>query len=229
MNNQRGILYIVWGDRIEPILQRSIDSVKKYHPELPIHVVRESPPADKLRSLELKTTMGLRTPFNTTLYLDADTIVMGDLTHAFNKAEQFGLACSICECPWTRRYGNAEGDNIEYNTGVLFFSKTSADVFSRWPSLSASTPSSGTIMDIRDEQITMGYDDQASFARAIQISGMNPFVLPLNYNLRPYYHRRFWVPIKVWHAYDPPSPEIIRLNAICAAGQRPVTLIYGSD
>ncbi|HTW94236.1 MAG TPA: hypothetical protein VMD30_05560 [Tepidisphaeraceae bacterium] len=227
--SHRGILYIVWGDKCEPLLQRSIDSLKKFHPDLPIHIERRPVPPDPMRGLELKTAMGQLTPFDTTLYLDADTIVMGDLSFAFAKAEEFGLACCICECPWTRRYDPAQADNIEYNTGVLFFSPASRNVMSAWQSFSRSTPSSGTIMNTLGEQVTMSYDDQASFARAVRSCKTNPFVLPLNYNLRPYYHRRFFTPIKVWHDYQPPSDEVIRLNGISAAGDRPVTLIYLKD
>src|SRR4051812_2760577 len=96
----RGVVYVVWGSRIDPVLDRSIKSVQRIHPELPIHVHRlES------GSLRSKTCMGQISPFASTLYLDADTVVLDRLDFGFQKAEVFGLACAICEAPWMRRYG----------------------------------------------------------------------------------------------------------------------------
>src|SRR5947208_13022472 len=108
----RGVLYIVWGEAIEPLLQRSIQSVRKYYPHMPIHVERGQ--VDPVRGLVQKTRMLSATPFATTLYLDADTVVLGNLDTAFDRADEFGLACCICECPWLRRYGPEHGDQIEY-------------------------------------------------------------------------------------------------------------------
>src|SRR4051794_16278193 len=105
----RGVLYIVWGDKVEPILDRSIQSLKRHHPELPFHVARLNP-TDTSRGLAEKSHMAAITPFKTTIYLDADTVVMGKLDYAIERAEQFGIACAICECPWMRRYGHAIPD-----------------------------------------------------------------------------------------------------------------------
>jgi len=42
-NPTRGVLYLVWGDTIEPYVQRSIASLKVHHPSLPVHVERVTP------------------------------------------------------------------------------------------------------------------------------------------------------------------------------------------
>jgi hypothetical protein len=39
-DSKRGILYLVWGNKGEELLQRSIQSVRKYYPDIPIHVER---------------------------------------------------------------------------------------------------------------------------------------------------------------------------------------------
>ena len=97
MNADRGILYMVWGgDKIESALNRSMDSIRTHHPDLPIHVHRGDQ-APGPAGLERKTQMGSVTPFQTTLYLDADTVVLGNLDYAFERADRFGLACCICE------------------------------------------------------------------------------------------------------------------------------------
>lgn len=214
---KRGVLYIVWGERIEATLERSLASLQAVHPELPVHVERL--PAG---SLHEKTRMGALTPFESTLYLDADTVVLGNLDHAFDKAEQFGLACSICEAPWLRRYGAGEGDSIEYNTGVLFFTDKARPVFDNWRAL-ADTPSQSRWTMCDNISRGLSYDDQASFARAVQVAGFNPFVLPINYNLRPSFHRNFFLPLRIWHDYSDPPLHLVRMSRECDRGERLVT------
>src|SRR5688572_24905493 len=127
----RGVLYMVWpGDpRVNAALQRSLDSLAVVHPELEVEVI-ELPEG----SLLDKATMLDRSPFDTTLFLDADTVALDRLDYGFDKAEHFGLACCICECPWARRYGGLKhsGDMIEYNTGVMLFTKGAREVFDSW-------------------------------------------------------------------------------------------------
>jgi hypothetical protein len=195
--------------------------VNAIHPDLPVHV--EWLDQGTLRD---KTRMGSLTPFETTLYLDADTIVLGNLDAAFDKAERFGLACSICEAPWLRRYRTDAGDGIEYNTGVLFWSRAARPVFEAWERL-ADTPSA-SCWTMRDGILRgLNYDDQASFGRAIAATGFNPFVLPINYNLRPAFHRSYFTPVKIWHDYADPPEELLRLNRPCERGDLPITLLTG--
>jgi hypothetical protein len=134
---KRGILYLVWGESCERHLQRSIQSVRHFYPEIPIHVER----GNAQEGLMQKSRMGGLTPFESTLYLDADTIVMGNLDYGFERAEQFGIACAICECPWLRRYGAEQRDHIEYNTGVIFFSSAAREVLATWERIAPTTPS----------------------------------------------------------------------------------------
>src|SRR4029079_12054427 len=115
---KRGILYVKWGPN-NSVLERSLRSVRAIHPELPVHVQElTGPPTptllDKARMMEW-------TPFEETVFLDVDTVVLDRLDFGFAMAAKHGLACCICECPWARRYGGISGDLVEYNTGVLFF------------------------------------------------------------------------------------------------------------
>jgi hypothetical protein len=217
----RGILYIIWGDAADAPLQRSIASVRRFHPDIPIHVER----GDARLGLLQKSKMGSLAPFESTLYLDADTVVMGNLDYAFERAEQFGLACSICECPWLRRYGQEQGDRTEYNTGVVFFSRAASEVFSVWERIAATTPSRGHWLTPLGEERVMDYDDQASFAQALLMTKCNPFVLPVNWNFRPEFHVRVFAPVKIWHDYRDPPEKFVAINEECEAGTRPVSLI----
>jgi len=44
-------------------------------------------------------------------------------------AIKHALACCICENPWARRYGGLQGDLVEYNTGVQFFTRAAKPYF----------------------------------------------------------------------------------------------------
>ena len=206
----RGVLYIKWGDKFEDLLNRSIESVKKVHPELPIHV--ETLP--ETSTLLDKSKMARITPFEETLFLDADTVVLDDLTYGFEKAQTFGLALAICECPWARRYTGlkSSGDLIEYNTGVIFFTRAATNLFDRWQSLAASLDSS--VLHMQDGKLCrMPENDQAGLASAVDETGFCPFVLPMNWNLRPGWHHSFFGTIKIWHSPNPIIPSLLEWNA----------------
>ena len=222
---KRGVLYVVWGDKIEPLLQRSIASVRRFYPHIPIEIVHAGEP-DPERGLAQKVKMASKTPFESTLFLDADTVVLGNLDFAFDRAEQFGLACVICECPWLRRYGASEGDQLEYNTGVLFFSPKSRPVFDAWEELSATCPSR-----------TVGSAPTASFV-ALN-STINP-VSPapcgnaaatrtccrLITTSDPNSKSRSSRTSKIWHSRLDVPNGLAEVNSLCESGQRLVQFLH---
>jgi hypothetical protein len=203
MSERRGVLYLVWGEGVKDALERSCASVRQIHPELPIHIER-LPDGSNLLD---KAGMGERSPFEETLYLDADTVVLGRLDYAFERAAQFGLACSICECPWARRYAGLRGDLVEYNTGVVFFTRKAQPLLREWKQRVRRVDSS--ILFVRDGQLCrMPLNDQAAFAQAVAETGFSPFVLPQNWNFRPAWHKSWFGPIKIWHDYRPVPEEL---------------------
>jgi hypothetical protein len=202
----RGILSIYWGDESKLPIERLKASVKKFHPELPHEIIKVDAPADDYGSLNKKAAMFDLSPFEETLFLDLDTVVLGNLDFGFEKAKQFGIAIAICESPWGKRYPKIfSGDEVEYNTGVIFFTRKAQSVFDKWKELVKTIDSE--IVGVGEQGVyKMVANDQGSFALAIEQTGFNPFILPLNWNFRPQWHRSFFGPIKIWHAYaDPPS------------------------
>jgi hypothetical protein len=219
----RGALYITWpGEgRVPALLERSIASLKAVHPELPVHVA-ELPEGsgllDKARMYDLS-------PFDQTLFLDADTVVLDRLDYGFDRASRHGIAVCICECPWARRYQGFEADAVEYNTGVLFFDKGwftglsdyynsgVDDVFRAWKKHVGMDSSSRFVG--ADGVKTQAVNDQAGFARAIETSYwyFNPFVLPLNWNFRHRWQKTVFGPVKIWHDYDDVPEAVVRWNA----------------
>jgi hypothetical protein len=160
-------------------------------------------------------------PFDQTLFLDADTVVTGNLDYGFDRARMYGIALCICECPWARRYKGFEADSVEYNTGVLFFDKdhfddgpqawTTRDVFRQWKR-NRNIDSSSRFVGA-DGVKTQIVNDQASFALAIEQKGFNPFVLPLNWNFRHRWQKTVFGPVKIWHDYDDVPEAVLRWNA----------------
>lgn len=209
--SRRGILYITWGDKADGVLERSLASVARYHGELPVHVERLPERADLLE----KAKMMAMTPFAETLYLDADTVVLGRLDFGFDKAVRHGLACAVCECPWARRYTGIAGDLVEYNTGVLFFTRQARPVFDAWQRLAPAVDSSIPIF-VGEKLAHMPINDQAGFALAVERTGFLPFVLPLNWNFRPKWHKSFFGPIRIWHDYGEVPDEIEAWNRVQA-------------
>ena len=213
-----GALYMVWGHSHDQLLDRSIAALKKYHPDLPIHVHRVPLGDNNCATAEMflpKAAMATISPFERTLYLDADTIVMGPLDYAFEKAEQFGLAGCICECPWAQRYAGLKQKEslVEYNTGVLFFTPKAEQVLYLWERLVRTVDSSVRYIDHGVEKV-MQHNDQAAFAWAMEMSGFNPYVLPLNWNFRPKWNRCFYGPIRIWHDVNLPPAELYQINAL---------------
>jgi hypothetical protein len=174
------------------------------HPELPIHV--QEMPADS--TMLEKAGMFAVSPFEETLYLDADTVVMDRLDFGFEMAQRHGLACVISDCPWARRYG-AGGDQVEYDSGVVFFTRKAQGVFDAWQANVRTVPSSfrAIAAGAGGAQVaTLANRDQAGFAAALAALARPPFVLPMNWNFRPRTQRTWWGPIKVWHdKSDPPQ------------------------
>ena len=209
----RGILSIYWGDESKLPIDRLKNSLMKFHPELPHEIIKVDAPGNDPGSLNHKARMLNLSPFDETLFLDLDTVVLGNLDFGFEKAQQFGLALSICESPWGRRYTKIfTGDEIEYNTGVIFFTKAAKIVFDKWEQLTGTIDSSH--VGVNEQGLyKMPANDQGSFALAIEKTGFNPFVLPLNWNFRPAWHRSFFGPIKIWHDYSDPPLLFSELNA----------------
>lgn len=221
---RRGILYMVWEGPpgltgcgqvpYQALLERSIASVKKHLPDVPVKVIE----CDPKNGLLNKTLMGRLTPFKSTLFLDADTVVLGDLRWAWNQAEKHGMACCIGQCPWLRRYGQRFGDGIEYNTGVLFFTNYVESIMDMWELLGTDVGASSRFMQ-GDKLCGLECDDQFSFARAVAGTNFNPWVLPMNYNFQPGWQTRFFTPMKVWHSVHPVPPGLEERSLDVASGK----------
>lgn len=134
---ERGIIYIASGAPFVRDAERSARSVKKQHPDLPIALfsdVRSTDPAidmwfevkDPHRRSKLDYLA--QSPFEKTLYLDADTRVIASITEPFGLLDRYDLAGCHVEnrhpvSSATARLTTADVDPAftGFNGGVLYY------------------------------------------------------------------------------------------------------------
>lgn len=190
----RGVVYMIWGEDHKPDLEKSIESLKKYNPTLDYTVIYMGNfnQHDMIRKIDVYE----KSPYDSTLFLDADTYVLGDLTFGFEQAERHGMAICLERTAWAQRWVKfvpqyMVGEIPEYNTGVMFFVKNRqvAKIFETWK---------GEAMRLKHN---FGCTwNQPSFATALYDSDFNPYVLPSNvWNLRDYDDGCLCGPVRIWH------------------------------
>lgn len=195
----RGAIYIIWdekkSEKISSSLERSIDSLKKIG--LEYKVCSGLDYSSKCNMYELS-------PFDETVFLDVDTVVLEDLSYGFEAAAKYHLALALAPAVFVtthwklnkiKKLKHLSNDIIEYNSGVMFFNKseTTRGLIEEWKRYSAI---------IAPKCI---YCDQNALSVACWETGFNPHVLPMNWNYRP---SRAKVPsflfgsVKIWHGYE---------------------------
>jgi hypothetical protein len=207
----RGVLWMTWGTNptVAGSLARSRASVKHWHPELPQHVAEM--PADS--TLLCKSRMYELSPFDVTLFLDADTTVLGRLDYGFAMAERYGMALTHSANPWQRRYDRLEcehADEVEWSSGVVFFDKECQivdDLFAWWNHINNLDSSCNAGANGRQ-----AHNDQALLTRAIHDARFNPFTLPCNWNLHPTWQKQFFGEVKIWHGTADIPASLLKWN-----------------
>ena len=182
---KRGAIYLASGERFVAEARRSAAHLDAFGLDHTL-IERDNIEAQALGG---KSDMYGLTPYESTVFLDTDTRVLGDLTFGFEMAERHGIAIAIAPACWARRTGAVDGDEVEYNTGVIFFRRS---------------PDVAEVFDVWKANAGIHRNDQASFALAIAETGFNPFVLPRNWNYRAGIDSpQVYGPIKVWHSRVP--------------------------
>lgn len=192
MSPSRGVLYLVWGEAAREEMRRSIASLDRFGL---VYRVMELDAGSKLTA---KSGMYRLSPFDETLFLDTDTVLLEDPVFGFEMAERHGVAMAIEPDCWAhRQWAEASPKKVtrdipEYNTGVVFFTRDFRTelLFNKWSEIAGD----------------YGDADQWSFAQAVYETGFNPFILPSNWNFRD---SVLYGPIKVWHARNIPPPRNI--------------------
>jgi hypothetical protein len=208
MSNQStniGLLYICAGDHQLSDAIQSVKSAKKAMPNVETALITDaqSPPAcfdtsitknrleysfiDKVRYIT-------ETPFENTLYLDADTRIYDDISELTSILDKYELAAA--HAPGRRTEPAIDQDEIpavfpEYNTGVILFRRTDKilDLFESWLNQYDSM--------IQDEHQNIG--DQPAFRKAAWFSNIHIYTLPPEYNCRTVYPGVVGGDVKIVH------------------------------
>jgi len=139
----QGALYIAFGDRHKAEARRSMASLRRASPDLPIAVITDraweiAPLPDRFLLRETvegvmsKNTYAYDSPFEETLYLDTDTVVARDVAPVFGLLQHYDFG--------VRFYGpqlNEPGGltfHTQVQSGVLLFKKNPRveKLFSMW-------------------------------------------------------------------------------------------------
>jgi len=149
-----GAIYIITQDaRYTRLLLNSVARLKRVMPDLPITVFTqfplESPSFERVVRVEGstdgfydKTVFLQQTPYDRTLFLDADTYIVDPVPELFTLLDQFDLAATHEEylnTDWSNQYPRPDipASFPEFNTGVLAYKRSSrtARCFEQWASL----------------------------------------------------------------------------------------------
>lgn len=160
---------------------------------------------DKSRLIDL-----LPDRYETFLFLDCDTRILGDITLGFEKAERYGIAMapapnynlctfaagSIEFADIMRKAGITCADQFQFNSGVIFLQWVPAvkQVLERWRDLCATY---GALYP----------NDQPFLTLAMEQLGFNPYVLSPLYNYRARGEHAVGN-IRVWHSHSPMPPDL---------------------
>jgi len=158
---------------------------------------------EKSRLIEL-----LPTGYETFLYLDTDTRIVGDIGLGFAKAERHGIAMAPAPnynlpeffnfASIMRPIGVEPADQIMYNSGVIFFRLTPMirQVLERWRKLCAEC---GGPNDFPR--------DQPFLTLALEQLGVTPYALSPLYNYRGLGEYAVGN-IRIWHSHVPPPADL---------------------
>ena len=152
--NSRGVVYVAYGEQAREQVRLSAKTLREQHPMLPFRVIADQPFGYAARMPQIRTiyhedtdpgarlvklNADLLSPFDCTLYLDADTRVQGDIAYPFTLLE---AGWEMCICPTAYQgdeahgHVNAEERRITFRevgvdaevlqAGVMYFRKCDA-------------------------------------------------------------------------------------------------------
>jgi lipopolysaccharide biosynthesis glycosyltransferase len=174
----RGVYYIATGAEHYKYAERSRDSVKKYG--IPVAICTNQDTDDgwdtviqRNETPKIKVDYITETPFDETLYLDADTLVLDDVTDIFQLFDRFDIL--LTHAHQRNRAPQRQGWRTtfpycfpQFNGGVMGYNQYAKEVLAYWA----------------DDYYEAGYSkDQVTLRELIWESNLRVYVLPPEYNI----------------------------------------------
>ncbi len=222
MKKNRAVVFLAWGDHYLNEIANSLHNSKLA--EYDKYLLTEHTFADrefagvKVIGVDFKSQGFIRKSemldfvpegYDSYIFLDSDTKVIGDVSFGFEKAEKYGISLAIEPHYCLDRYfdfgkimkreGIENRGQLQYNTGVIFFSinDTVRKVFSKWKEFSTTYFSDFN-------------NDQPYFTMALEACSFNPYTLSINYNYRGT-GEHISGEVRIWHSHYQ-MPEQINEN-----------------
>ena len=210
---KEAVIFLAWGEKYLQEVESCINfssEIQKYD----IYIITDKDTQVKSNSLKViraafKTNNLLRKTelidylpanYNTYLFLDSDTRVIGDISLGFEKADKYDIALSPAphyslDCFWGfDNIMKMEGINckgqLQYNTGVIFFKKSPVitSIFTRWKYLA-----------LKYQDIFT--NDQPFLTLALEQLDINPYTLSISYNYRGF-GDAISGKVRIWHSHE---------------------------
>ncbi len=197
----KGVIYIATGEKCVNEALVSAASLKRYMPDLPvtlfsdIHIASEYinnvvSIKEPTNTFEDKIRNIYKSPYDYTLYLDADTYICDDFSELFDLLDNFDIAAAH---NYGRRFSTGRYSDKAittsfptFNCGVILFKKSvkTRELFSGWLRLYLRNKRRQRA-DVNHKKIQGGVlNDQHSFREAVYESDARVCILARNYNLR---------------------------------------------
>jgi hypothetical protein len=194
MNKSKGVIYISINKKWVKEAVFSARSIKKVCPKLPITLFTDKKfksdyidnfiVSSSLKGTRFKFDYLDKTPYDYTLYLDSDTMVVSDIISIFDILDKFDIITTHCICRISKEdrdifsdYRNIPDSFCQFQGGVMFYRKTEKVInFVRlWKTLYNKYK--------KEYNLTQ---DQISLRVALWNSDLRIYMLPLEYNLKDY-------------------------------------------
>ena len=183
MRQHNGVFYVAYGNQTQRETEQSIATLREYHKDLPvvIHKNKYENLSDAQSARWAKINLDLLSPFENSLYLDADTRIRGDLSAGFEILEDgYDLVMSFSDhqdgdCLWhvDKKEQDYTIEQIGYlplqlQCGVMFMRKSPEinRLFEQW----------------RSEWRYFCDQDQAAFLRALHQAPIRLWMLGRPWN-----------------------------------------------
>lgn len=213
---KEGIVYVAWGEKVLDELEQSRLSAAKFGYPICLITDEETKVDEsrydfiirhkfdhRLKGLCRKSVIYDLSPFETTLFLDTDTVVFYNIDYGFDRARRYGMCLSFAPV-FVLDKTNAVCDDgaVIYNTGVIFFDKNKEvkKVFDGWKHL----------CELHDTD-----NDQPLFCVSVDLNQFNPHTLPHTWNFRAQFSERnlhINGPLRIWHSRQPVPKNIVEYN-----------------
>lgn len=205
------IIYYASGDRYVKESIFSINTLRTYHPNIPIIIYTDNiskyknkfhhmslyPIVKKLNRKSYRAKIPAMyesiNDANKLLFLDTDTIILDNISGIFNLLDKFDIMAARApvrfpnSSPRARQFKEAPEPYTQFNTGVVAF-KSSANtqkLFAAWWEYYRKTEEKA---------------DQPTFRRAMYESNLLTYVLPEEYNLRAGFYQVISEKIRIVHS-----------------------------